>query len=101
MTVFWKTCYGATKIIQRFFYLFLDISGILLGLHVGSIMVRLLSGWDIGRLEAWVALVFWGVGALGLHVTHFLIHFLDLNSFVVRWLHSKLFGQGQEYFITR
>lgn len=97
--IFWRSLYAVVGIIQKFFYLFLDASGILLGLHVTSIMARILAEWTIHPYEALVALVLWGGGALVIHVTHYTLHFTGLNVSLVKWLEAKLFGQT--YFVTR
>ncbi len=76
-------------IIRKFFYVFLDISGILLGVFLMALGWWIISGREVGKAT--------GAVILGLGVCAFLIHTGHYYSWkLTRWI----FG-GDDYFLMR
>lgn len=67
------------KIIQRFFYTFLDISGILLGIFLAGLGCWILTGHAVSAALAGV-LLFLGVCAFLIHTGHY------FNLRITRWI---------------
>ena len=76
------------KIFKVSFFIFLDISGILLGVFLTSLGSAVISGWQVAGWMGWILLVI-GVGAFFLHLGHY----FDLKY--MRWLF------GSKYFIQK
>lgn len=70
------------------FFIFLDISGILLGIFLTVLGLTTILGWNVSGWMGWVLLVI-GVGAFLLHLGHY----LDLRY--MKWLF------GSRYFIQK
>lgn len=70
------------------FFIFLDISGILLGVFLTIVGLAVLFGWHVNVLVGWF-LVIVGVAAFLLHLGHY----LDLKY--MRWLF------GDDYFLQK
>lgn len=73
---------------KRFFYIFLDISGILLGIFLTGLGWWILAGRPVSELLGGIVL-FLGIAAFIIHFGHY------FNLKIVRWM----FGPG--YFLTR
>ena len=76
------------KIFKVSFFVFLDISGILLGVFLVTLGLVILFGWQLGEWLGWLILII-GVGAFLLHIGHY----FDLKY--MRWLF------GSRYFIQK
>ncbi len=76
------------KIFRTSFFVFLDISGILLGVFLAVLGLGLLSGWYITEWMSWVLLLI-GICAFFLHLGHY------FNLKYMRWLF------GSQYFIQK
>ncbi len=79
---------GILKFLKVSFFVFLDISGILMGIFLTGLGWALLSGWSAPGWLNWVVLLV-GVGAFFLHLGHY----FDLKY--MRWLF------GESYFIEK
>ena len=77
--------YGIFKVT---FFIFLDISGILLGLFLTVLGLSVVFGWDVTGWMGWLLLII-GVCAFFLHLGHY------FNLKYMRWLF------GSKYFIQR
>ncbi len=77
------------KIIRRFFYIFLDVSGILLGVFLIILGGSMTAGWHVPRSIGWFTLVI-GILAFIIHVGHY------FSLKITRWL----FGTDS-YFLTQ
>jgi hypothetical protein len=76
------------RIFKVSFFLFLDISGILLGIFLTSLGVAFMSGWSAPNWMGWALLVI-GIGAFFLHLGHY------FNLRYMRWLF------GDQYFLRK
>ncbi|MDO8496780.1 MAG: hypothetical protein Q7S43_05015 [bacterium] len=76
------------KIFKISFFIFLDISGILLGVFLTGLGFAVVFGWQAPGWMGWLLLVI-GIGAFSLHLGHY------LNLSYMRWLF------GSQYFIKR
>ena len=83
-----KFILGIAKIIKKFFYIFLDISGILLG-----VFLTWLGWWTVsgGTIPGWLGILILiiGVGAFIIHIGHY------FSFKITKWLF------GEDYFITK
>lgn len=76
------------KVLRVSFFVFLDISGILLGVFLTGLGLFSALGWSAPTWLSWLIMVI-GIGAFFLHLGHY------FNLKYMRWL----FGSG--YFIER
>lgn len=77
-----------SKLVKVSFFVFLDISGILLGVFLTGLGLALILGWSSPGWLNWLIMVI-GVGAFFLHVGHY------FNLKYMRWLF------GDKYFIEK
>lgn len=77
------------KFIQKIFYTFLDISGILLGIFLTWLGYWIISGHSAGRIIGPIVLIL-GIGALITHVGHY------FSLKITRWM----FG-SEDYFVRK
>lgn len=75
--------------IQKIFYVFLDISGILLGLFLIGLGMAVISGWRVSVVVGIIILIL-GICAFLIHLGHY------FSLSITRWI----FGTD-DYFITR
>lgn len=76
------------KIFKISFYIFLDISGILLGVFLVVLGLAMIFDWRLAEGLGWLILII-GVGAFLLHLGHY------FNLKYMRWLF------GSKYFIQK
>ena len=76
------------KIFRTSFFIFLDISGILLGVFLMLLGLAMVSGLQVVGWVSWIVLVL-GVGAFLLHIGHY------FNLKYMRWTF------GDDYFIQK
>lgn len=76
------------KIFKVSFFIFLDISGILLGVFLVILGLAVVLDWQLGEGLGWLILVI-GIGAFFLHLGHY----FDLKY--MRWFF------GDRYFIQK
>jgi len=77
-----------SKVFKLSFFIFLDISGILLGIFLTGLGFAAGTGWDVPEWLGW-AIMLIGIGAFLLHLGHY----FDLKY--MRWLF------GDKYFIEK
>lgn len=76
------------RIFKVSFFMFLDISGILLGIFLAVLGLAMILGWQLGEWLGYLILTI-GIGAFLLHLGHY----FDLKY--MRWLF------GARYFIQK
>ena len=76
------------RIFKVSFFVFLDISGILLGVFLTGLGMAVIFGWQVAVWMGWVLLVI-GVGAFFLHLRHY------FNLKYMCWLF------GSQYFLRK
>lgn len=76
------------RIFKISFFIFLDISGILLGIFLVSLGLAIILGWSVAGWMGWLILTI-GIGAFFLHLGHY------FNLKYMHWLF------GSRYFINK
>jgi hypothetical protein len=76
------------KIFKVSFFVFLDISGILLGVFLIGLGLAVVFGWSVSGWMGWTLLII-GIGAFLLHLGHY------FNLKYMRWTF------GEDYFLQK